>query len=209
MQCLCCGPPRSIYMDSQSAQQVCDPCKEHHARNLQRNIDLHRTWWIEYTTEAVRRPNSLVSGLRAEVDAGKLNINARDTRIAELTSLISDDYANAPLGDLQTWMRSEIVRRAEARAMSAYRSRDKLMVALWNLDHLHSGGKAGVCKCVKAEGKCRDLAALATVQPALVSWETGEVERLKNGRDHGLPAEHPEVRKRARRPFTSVFRTSN
>lgn len=43
--CLCCGLPRSIYMDSPSAQQVCDPCKQHNSRNLQRNIDLHREWW--------------------------------------------------------------------------------------------------------------------------------------------------------------------
>jgi hypothetical protein len=50
-ECLCCGLPREIYMDSLTAQQVCDSCKQHHSRDLQMVIDLHRRWWHEYTNK--------------------------------------------------------------------------------------------------------------------------------------------------------------
>lgn len=207
VQCLCCGLPRNIYMDAPSAQQVCDPCKQHHSRDLQQTINLHRQWWIEYTSEAVGRHNSLVSGLRSQARDEREKAADLEAKLDDLSAAVQKNYRDAPLGDLQTWVQSETVKAAESRMRGAYRSRDAVMVAVWQLDQLHKDGRTrGTCACGKPEAKCRDRAALTPVLTALTSWENRELERLKVGKEHGLPSDHPEVMKRSNRSYSSVFR---
>lgn len=194
-------------MDAPSAQQVCDPCKQHNSRDLQQNINLHRQWWLEYTSEAVHRHNSLVSGLRRQVQDAQGTAADLEGKLADLNAVVIRDYRDAPLGDLQTWIQSEAVKAAESRVRGAYKSRDYMMASIWRLDQLHKNGRTrGTCACGKPEGKCPDRAALTPVLNALTTWENRELDRLKVGKDHGLPAEHPKVMERSKRSYSSVFR---
>lgn len=124
--------------------------------------------------------------------------------------MVAEEYRNAPLGDLQTWVRSEVVKSAESQAMGAYRARDGLMTAIWRLDQLHKDGKVrGTCACGKPVEKCRDRSVLTPVLAALTKWEDKELVRLASGKDHGLPAEHPKVMERAGRSFSSLYRKTD
>jgi len=204
--CVCCGLPRSIYMDSVTAQQVCDPCKQHTSRDLQRNLQLHRDWWLEHAKGVSERNQAVASGLREQVAAQQERAETAEARATALGEVIDSDYANAPLGDLQMWVQSIIVKNAESRMRSAYRSRDSAMATLWRLDRLHRDGKSrGTCLCGKPEPSCRERKALRQVTSLIDRWEQGELERLKAGKDHGLPGDHPEVLKRSSRTFSSVY----
>lgn len=200
--CLCCGLPRNIYMDARTAQQVCDQCKQHHARDLNRVINLHRTWWLAYTTEAADRFNLVVANYKKAVrekDALATDVQAK---LSELTDLVDADYQNAPIGELQTWMQSLAVKAAENRVRSAFRTRDAAMAKVWKLDDLHKEGKSrALCFCGKPEAKCKDREELVDIQNNLVRWESQQIERLKNGKEHGLPREHPEVMKNSSRGY--------
>ncbi|MHB1172592.1 MAG: hypothetical protein ACYCZY_08875 [Lacisediminihabitans sp.] len=196
-QCLCCGLPRSIYRDSPSAQQVCDECMQHHNRDLQQNMDLHRQWWLEYTARAASEYEAFASRCRARIKDASHRIEGLQEKLVNLTAVVDNDYHDAPLGDLQTWMQSESVKIFESKMRAAYRSRDSTMVALWRLDRLHGDSKTrGKCQCGVRDDKCKARAALAPILPVLDRWEARELERLTMGREHGLPRDHPEVLKR-------------
>lgn len=205
--CNCCGLPKAIYMDAPSAQQVCDPCKAHHSRDLQKIIILHRDWYVEYTREVAARYQDVVSNLRQKGAADEERIAELESKIKDLREVIDRDYNDAPLGPLRTWVQSQAVVAAESRMSRAYRSRDTVMAGIWRLDQLHKDGKnQDTCACTKPAARCRDRAALTPLLKALTTWEDREFERLKVGKDHGLPNDHPEVMKRAHRGYSSAFR---
>jgi hypothetical protein len=192
-------------MDNPHAQQVCDLCKAHHGRDLQRVIALHRLWWHQYTTQAVANHRDRVRGLRSQVEQLSSDLADREWKLTELTDVVERDYESAPLGPLQSWLSTEIVKAAEARTATAYRSRDRHMATLWRLDNRHRDGKqAGTCACGQPAAKCRDRELLDASRDDLYRWENRELERLKDGKRHGLPDEHPEVRKRSR-SWSSVY----
>lgn len=196
-QCLCCGLPRSIYRDSPSAQQVCDECKQHNSRDLQRTIDLHRKWWLEYTARADSEYRAFADRSRTRIKDADQRIEELEQKLGDLTAVVDSDYRDAPLGELQTWMQSESVKASESKMRAAYRARDSTMVALWRLDRLHGDSKVrGKCQCRERDDTCKARAALAPILPALDRWEARELERLRMELEHGLPRDHPEVLKR-------------
>jgi hypothetical protein len=147
-----------------------------------------------------------VKSLRHQIEQAEGDKADLGWKLEELTALVNRDYENAPLGHLQTWMQSEQVKAAASRTQGAYRLRDSAMVVLWRLDDRHRDGKsAGQCACGEPAAKCRDRALLAPYYGQLRKWEDAELARLKEGKPHGLPDDHPEVKKRSR-TYTSQFR---
>lgn len=197
MTCACCGIPRLIYMDSPSAQQVCDPCKQHSGRDLQQNLLLHRNWWLQYTAARERAHRSTVDTLRTDTSTEQARANEAESRVQELATVIDAAYANAPIGDLQQWVQSDLVKRSRSRERSAYRMRDEAMVVLWRLDQLHGDSKRGaLCKCGEPIPKCPERKLLTPMIEILDLWEEQQLKRLRSGQIHGLPREHPEVLKK-------------
>lgn len=58
------------------------------------------------------------------------------------------------------------------------------------------------CKCGKPLSACRDYKALAFFRETYYTWERRQIELMKAGKQHGLPADHPESRK----VFTDRYR---
>lgn len=197
LACACCGLPKSIFMDGPQAQQVCDECKAHHNRDQERIKKLHRDWWIAYDEQQYANYVQIVAGLRSDLQAEKDRVSELDSRLAQVRVLVVKHFEGAPVGTLQDWLRDGIVIQAHGARDSAYRHRDQAMRTLWRLDKLHNDNdNPGTCKCGLKADKCSVWKALEDEIEDLDKWEQAQLARLEDGREHGLPREHPEVRKR-------------
>lgn len=137
-------------------------------------------------------------------------LDASDNEKAELRSAleeaintISSDYHKAPIGDLRNALETELVAEEHRRAESAYRTRSRAMSVLWRIDQLHNAVNAkstSTCKCGVPADRCAILTALSPFTEELDNWEAREKERMRAGKTHGLPAEHPDVKKYMQNP---------
>lgn len=180
--CACCNLPKTIFMDSPTAQQVCNDCKAHHGRDYQWIDRLHVSWWRKFAFEReslLRSKVAELKKLRSELD--------------DLTASALDAYATAPDGRWQ-WLQNDLVRDAENRRDAAYRARDRALSALMSLDILHNDRrKAGWCSCGKSAKVCHEYGLITSVDKLLTQWETRQLDRLHDGKDHWLPDSHPVV----------------
>jgi hypothetical protein len=197
MRCACCGLERQIYLDGPSAQQVCDACKAHNSRNVERIRELHRDWWIAHDEAQFSNYAQIVADLRAALRAEKDSLEERDSRLGVMRGLVVTHFEDAPIGNLQKWLQDAVVVNAHAARDSAFKRRDKAMRAIWRVDHEHNDDKvAGLCKCGLKTDRCLVWKALHDQLEDLDRWDREQVARLKAGKEHGLPREHPEVMKR-------------
>jgi hypothetical protein len=196
--CLCCGLPKPIYMDWPTAQQVCDECKAHHNRDQELIKRLHRDWWMAHDKAQTSNYSQIVSGLRTELRAANDKTDDAESRLVQMRALVVKHFEGAPVGTLQTWLRDGIVINAHGARDSAFRRRDQAMRALWRLDKLHNDDETpGTCKCGPRTEKCSAWKVLADEVEDLDRWEQDQLTRMEDGREHGLPREHPEVRRRS------------
>ena len=192
--CACCGLPNEIYLDSPTAQRVCNDCKNHNTGDWQRVSRLHVQWVVAYS--------KTVQELRTqELNSARDLVRARGTRIMKLEvelhqalGLIANNYETAPIGDLQQSIESEVVKRAEAGRNSAFDMRSAAMRVVWNIDRLHNDDAGGeLCSCKKPAKSCRELAIVRPFTKTLDQWESREKSRLAQGRECGLPHDHPAM----------------
>lgn len=195
MTCACCGLPQPIYLDSDSAQRVCDECKRHNTGDWQKVARLHMEWVVGFRNMSRERRNE-------EIEAGRQSTARRDARIKELeselaeaVSVIASQYEKSPIGDLQLSVQSTVVARAESRQNSAFNMRSAAMRVIWRLDRIHheQGSAGSACSCGKPAKTCRELATVQPFTKLLDDWEDREKDRLNDGRECGLPREHPAM----------------
>jgi len=196
--CSCCGLDREFVFMSQSDQTICASCRRHGQDADKRNL-LHRNWWMQFNRQQIAAHAKVVDDWREAVKGQKEQIAARDIQIADLKAVVLDNYDKTALGEIQGWLQSQVVQQAEERMRGAYRSRDRVMGAIWRLDRLHSDAKkAGMCTCGKTALQCKERVALDPVLKTLDGWEAKQIELVKKDLEHHLPQEHPEVQKRRR-----------
>lgn len=183
---------------AQTDQTICADCKRHGQDADKRNV-LHRDWWMAYKQQVATKQLETVSFWRSAIAERDEQISRRDVRITELKSVVMGDYDKSALGELHSWLESAVVQQAENRMRGAYRSRDRVMGALWKLDQLHGAGKKpGICACSKPGAQCKERAALDPIVKMLDSWEAKQINFVRKDLEHHLPPEHPEVQKRRR-----------
>lgn len=71
------------------------------------------------------------------------------------------------------------------------------MARLWVVDEIHHANDEnnGYCTCGADLTKCGVYEATTPMRNALYKCEIHQVERLQKDLSHGLPPEHPDVRK--------------
>lgn len=103
---MCCGLPREIYLDSPSAQQVCDPCKRHSTGDWRIVAETHSKW-AQITIDELNYRRLLERGGEREVLAQKdAKIEHLESKLAEASATIVKNYFDAPLGEPQVWANS-------------------------------------------------------------------------------------------------------
>jgi len=184
-------PPRDLHGGS-------DECKRHNTGDWSKVSTVHRDWWRTYTREHNALHAQELGANRNAIKQREKEISELSSRLAEMTAVTVKQYHDAPLGDLQTWVRSEVVKSIELQRQGAYAARDRTFVALWRIDVLHNDeSDSGACSCEKNATACKELAAIKPVINVLDNWETAQIERLEKGLEHGLPRDHPEVMRRS------------
>jgi hypothetical protein len=81
----------------------------------------------------------------------------------------------------------------------AFRIRDRAMCAIWVIDERHHAVQGEKCFCGEMLRKCKEYRALDYIRDEYQRWERDQIRRMWENQTHGLPKNHPEVRK-ANRP---------
>jgi hypothetical protein len=166
--------------------------------------DHERLYWSELeicredresdAREAEARRQELREELQEEIARRDGIIAERDVTIADLRHAIQKSELNPAV---EEWLADDMIRTAYAKRDSAYRARDFALATIWRAAQLHDGDpdRDEDCICGRKADRCQELEAIADELVAMRDWEQIQVERLRDGLEHGLPREHPEVRK--------------
>lgn len=196
-RCLCCNFDRvpSVVSHTEKPPQVCPNCSKHFG-DWEKRDRAHVEEWRKFLDRTVDGHAVRLSTAQEQIAKLEQQVRERDTRIEEFVASALEDYSTRPIGDLQQFLQSEVVRDAERKRESAFRVRGRAMRAIWHLDELHRGaGDGKMCECGRPTRECKEFAAVEPVREELYEWERRQIERVKAGKMHELPDRHPEVRK--------------
>ncbi|WP_184238076.1 hypothetical protein [Conyzicola lurida] len=193
--CHCCGVPNEIYMESATSHQVCDPCKRHSTGDWKAVTRTHTEWVVAYYSERERLNAEARQTARAALVSKQAEVEKLTARFQHAVSTMASQYADAPIGDLQNWVRAAVVSKAGSDRDTAFRTRDAAMRVVWRIDQLHRKkyNRDTACSCGTKATSCRELKAVEPFADELDRWEDEQLARLSKGRDCGLPKEHPKM----------------
>lgn len=196
--CTCCflryAPERFSLTDKRP--QVCTQCAHHLGDGARRDKEHLRDWRAAHT-ETVKTYETRLANMRELLDASDQEKAELRSALADAINTISSDYHKAPIGDLRNALETELVTEEQRRAESAYRTRSRALVVLWRIDQVHNtvdSKSASTCKCGAPADRCEILKLLSPFTSELDKWETREKDRMRAGRSHGLPADHPDAK---------------
>lgn len=197
--CTCCylrfAPERFSLTDRRPP--VCVECAKHVGRPEQRDRDHVREWRAAYA-ESERGANRRIANIRAAMEGVERELASTKAELEEAVKVISGDYFKASIGDLHKRLESTIVIEQSDKMEAAYRQRSRAFAVLWRIDRLHNTYDSkvrGQCKCGALEDRCSVLEILKPFATEIDAWESREKERLQSGKTHGLPDDHPAVRR--------------
>lgn len=153
----------------------------------------HRTWWMRHREELLEE----IKNERARTD--------RVTLIAERHATALEDLRHGVIAEIDTdedhplhvYLERAAVIEAHNKLQAAYRLRDRVMRAAWHLDELHHDDR-GKCKCGKQLKDCREYRILIPYRTDLGRWEHEQERRMREGKPHALPLDHPKAPKNDR-----------
>ncbi len=212
-RCRCCHRYERLTFTSAYDQVICPRCTSHvgDAPSMVKRRDAeHVTLWesdvASWRQHYEGRILTLQASLRAEEERHAAEITSLNEKVSDLEGALQADLATRPVESIAKWFEGTKIAEAEERLDRSRKFIARLFGVLWNVDGAHNRdeGHDDRCWCGLPEAKCRTLAALDPIRNALYKWEAEEVQRIRNGKRHDLPDEHPEVLKhepwRAKRP---------
>lgn len=197
-ECLCCHFTYDAEFKSKADQVVCPTCARHQGTSPQtlehrdRDHSERARRALEDQHEVYERRLEL---MRQQCDAYRAELDVLRDEVDELKSTIAAGIAATPPESVQHWWETEAIREAQAKRDAAYRSRDYAYRSLWYLDdiHHHDEGNDRKCSCGRAATACKELLVLDDIVDGLDRWVKNQIERLEQGKEHGLPRDHPLV----------------
>jgi hypothetical protein len=189
---------------SNSDHLICRGCRRHQAAT-KRSLDLREQDHIAFWRSALQ----LEQEDRAEErQAAVLAAQQQDQRIAQLAAEVLDlqgavknGLTAQPVASVERWLQNEAVDAATEERDRSYRSRDRALGVLLQLDRLHHEHpeRDNYCSCGKTTNQCTEWQTIEDIRPFLHTWEARQIDRVKQGLEHGLPPDHPESRHQWRR----------
>jgi hypothetical protein len=156
---------------------ICPDCWEHAPFAQQRDAE-HLAWWQAQFDQS-----------RTEAAASKATLEGR---LDALQAHLESEMRNRPERIVEKWINREVIDAAEAKAESAYRSRERAWQGLCELRLLHREGTGGRCRCGARRDQCAE-AEILDAYPGIVRWEAEQIARLRRHQPHALPPNHPVV----------------
>lgn len=194
--CFCCQARQPFKFTSASDQVVCSFCVRHLGTEKaeRRDADHLRMWTELFNDEQDMH--------RAYVETTKATMAERDARIVELTTtieqlaaLVAGQFDATPNAGVRGLLENDLIKRAERKTELGSRQIDWAMAVIWRIGTLHrdDDGHPGHCVCGRPLAVCAEGRAIDPVRTAMNAWETKNVQLLRDGKRHGLPADHPAV----------------
>ena len=111
------------------------------------------------------------------------------------------DLDQRPVASVLQWFQGLEIEAAQRERDNSFRSRDRALGIIWNLDKLHHDDEAkeNFCTCGRRASQCPEWKVLEETRDFLYKWERQQIDRMKRDLPHGLPEDHPEVLKLGRR----------
>lgn len=125
-------------------------------------------------------------------EALAVEVAAAQKQVRALTDAIASEYSERPAGDIQNMVDRAIVDKAVRRADGEAKAKDRAMGAIFRIDRLHHEDGAN-CSCGKRITVCEEYRSLDSIRPAYYAWQKQQLERLKLGKPHALPFDHPSA----------------
>lgn len=195
-QCFCCRSLQPFTFHSPTDQVVCRLCLHHLGSDkAERRDSDHVALWVGLFAEERANYQHFVA---AAAEAATASDGARAklaAQVAELTNTVAGQFVGAPSGEVRDILSSEIIARAERNTQLANRRTDRAMGALWRIGVMHRDDEStpGRCVCGRTTASCAEGLAIETERQELAAWERKNLDLLRAGERHGLPAEHPAV----------------
>jgi len=197
-ECLCCHLPSEFEFTSQSDQVVYKGCLRHQgdstARLRLRAAD-HVSLWsseVQLAQEAQDLERQQAAAAVVALEAQLLELRGE---LSDMRGALKAEISQHPVASVEAWFKGEEISAAQQARDESYRSRDRALGILWNLDALHHDdeSKDHFCSCGKPTPRCREWKILATTRSLLYAWEEKQVDRLRRHLPHALPDNHPDV----------------
>ncbi|TFD28630.1 MULTISPECIES: hypothetical protein [Cryobacterium] len=191
--CLCCLAPQPFHFTSLSDQVVCALCVHHLGaeKSERRDLEHVRLWAARWAASETGHAD-FVSETDALLVARDVDLTALRDQVAELSAVVAGQFT-AGIDGVRGLLQNDLVKRAERNTDLARRQIDWAMAGIWRIETLHHDSATQKCSCGRTAGSCAESAAIDPLRQALRDWEKKNVALLRNGRRHGLPADHPAV----------------
>ena len=186
--CRCCfiSSIPAGFSHTQRPVMVCDDCASHYG-NLDKTSLAH-----ERMMERLRDSHAVaMERLDGRRQVLVTQLAESKEQVEKLTATIVSDYKERLIGDVQSVVEQAVVNEASKRADSAAKGRDRVMGAVFRIDELHheDGDR---CSCGNRLTDCKEFSALNFIRDTYYRWENRQIERLKEGKPHGLSFDHPK-----------------
>ena len=191
--CLCCLAPQPFHFTSLSDQVVCALCVHHLGaeKSERRDLEHVRLWAARWAASETGHAD-FVTETDALLVARDVDLTALRDQVAELSAVVAGQFT-AGIDGVRGLLQNDLVKRAERNTALARRQIDWAMAGIWRIETLHHDSVTQKCSCGRTAGSCAESAAIDPLRQALRDWEKKNVALLRNGRRHGLPADHPAV----------------
>lgn len=194
--CYCCRAVQPFRFLSASDQVVCTFCAKHQGSDKAERRDTeHVTMWLALFAEERDAYQQFVASTRL-LEAENVELIALlKSQVSELSGAIADDFATVPASGARSVLENEVIRRAERNTELAHRRNDRAMAAIWLVASLHRDDTAKPvwCICGRPTSRCPEGLAIDSERQDLAAWEARNLELLRTGQRHGLPANHPAI----------------
>ncbi|TFD62122.1 hypothetical protein E3T39_03725 [Cryobacterium suzukii] len=191
--CLCCLAPQPFHFTSLSDQVVCSLCVHHIGADKSERRDLEhvRLWAARWAASETAHAEYIIE-TDALLVARDNDLTALRDQVAELSAIVAGQFT-AGIDGVRGLLQNDLVKRAERNTELAHRQIDWAMAGIWRIEALHHDSATQQCSCGRTAGSCAESAAIDPLRRALRDWEKKNVARLRGGRRHGLPDDHPAV----------------
>ncbi len=190
-ECLCCQLRSDFEFTSKSDHVICKGCLRHQrsspARLLKRDADHVSLWSSEL--KLAEEAQDLERQQAAAVPALEGQLLELRGELSDMRGALTAEISQHPVASVEAWFKGEEISAAHRARDESYRSRDRALGILWNLDALHHDdqSRGHFCSCGKPTPQCREWNILETTRSFLYAWEQRQVDRLRRYLPHALP----------------------
>jgi hypothetical protein len=190
-RCSCCGISYSGGIKTDALQRQCEMCKAHALAGYMQKDAEHRVAWENWRDRAIAELSASKAAHAEDKRLSELKLRAAEIEASDLRRALEEGVAAAAPELIAKYFENEAVMAANRARDSAYRSRDRALGVIWDVDRVHHLQDKNN-RCVCGNPSCNVNRLLVDLLPELYKWEDAQIARARESKPHGLPDHHPD-----------------